>query len=579
MNEDIELKDWDSLQRRVRELERRVAYLEGEKRNEPETSMVPQPVAVSGPGEAVSQPAVLVDAASAVPVLGRSLLALAGAYLLRALTEMGALPAGVGITVGIAYATVWLGLAARTAPERKLNSIMYSLASVLILTPLIWEATVRFKVSPTALSAFILTSFTVLGLAISWRRNLTYIAWIATLAGVLTAVGLIFATFDLMPFTFGLLAIAAAVEASACFEHWLKERLLVATVTDFAVLLATYLITRPSGIPEAYVPFTVAQVVGAQAALLTVYLASAIVRTLWRGLPFTNVEIFQCAVAFLIGIGGSLRAAKGTQWEVALCLFTLLCGVACYVVAFNFLERKGEHGRNFYIYSSFGLLLVVGGTSILLTAATAGIALPLQALAFVWIGERWLRSTLIWHGTAYLLLGVLMAATLTGALSLLLGTATGWSTLNPGLVCACACGVLCCRIVSHSSQAHLTNTLLMVALASLLAGGALCAVLTSPLTGSLMPYAATVRTAVILGTVWVLARSAHPAHRWAGIGMMVAGGYKMVAQEFRADATMPLFLSLLLCGGMLLILPRLLQRPGAEDRSGGVDESAHAAAR
>jgi hypothetical protein len=43
--------------------------------------------------------------------------------------------------------------------------------------------------------------------------------------------------------------------------------------------------------------------------------------------------------------------------------------------------------------------------------------------------------------------------------------------------------------------------------------------------------------------------------------MMVAGAYKIVAQEFRAEATMPLFLSLLLYGGMLLVIPKLLQRP------------------
>lgn len=557
----IDLNDWESLQQRVRELERRVAHLEQGTRTEPESTAILQPAAVQGSGETVAQPAVLVDTASAVPVLGRSLLALAGAYLLRALTEMGTLPVGAGIAAGIAYATLWLGLAARTAPERKLASIMYSLASVLVLTPLIWEATVRFKVFPASLSAFILTAFTVIGLTISWRRNLTHIAWIATLAGVLTTAGLIFATFDIMPFTYGLLAIAAAVEVSACFEHWLKERLLVATVTDFAVLLATYLITRPSGIPEAYVPFTVTQMVAAQAALLVVYLASAIVRTLWRGLPFSNVEVFQCAVAFLIGVGGSLRAARETQWELALCVFTILCGIACYVVAFTFLERKREHGRNFYIYSSFGLLLVTGGASILLTGAAAGMVLPVLAAGFVWTGERWLRSTLIWHGTAYLLLGAVEGDALAGALSLLMGSAAGWSSVTAAMLFATICALLCCWMVSRPSEAHVANTVLMVVLATVLAGGVVCAALTSALAGNLSPYSATVRTAVILGAVWALVRGAHPVHRWVGIGMMVAGAYKIVAQEFRAEATMPLFLSLLLYGGMLLVIPKLLQRP------------------
>lgn len=558
MYEHADSNELESLREQVRKLEQRVVRLEHTTGLEPETSSTPQPMLVTASGEAMPQAAVFTDTASAVPILGRSLLALAGAYLLRALTEMGTIPIGFGITAGVAYATLWLGLAARTSPERKLASIMYSLASVLVLTPLIWEATVRFHVFTTAISALILTSFTIIGLVISWQRNLTHIAWIATLAGVLTAIGLMFATYDLMPFTFALLAIAAAVEASACLEHWLKERFWVAMAANMAVLLATYTITRPQGIPEGYAMFTAGQVIGAQGALLGIYLASAIVRTLWRGLPFTNVEVFQCAVAFVIGMGGSLRVAKGTAGETGLAIFTLFCALACYLVAFTFLERHGEHGRNFYIYSTFGLLLTMGGSGALLSATALGVALPLLALASVWVGQRWKRSTLYWHGTTYLLFGSLASGALGTAFGMLAATATGLAGIGLALICTGLCAGGCCLIVSRCEESHPANTVSIVLLASVLLGGIAAGALTSFVP---VAYAAPLRTAVILATAAVLARGVPKAHRWSAITLMVLAGGKILTQEFRADATMPLFLSLFLYGGMLLVLPRILQRP------------------
>ena len=49
---------------------------------------------------------------------GRALLGLAGAYLLRALTESGALPPQAGVAIGILYAILWLVWAARTPAAR-----------------------------------------------------------------------------------------------------------------------------------------------------------------------------------------------------------------------------------------------------------------------------------------------------------------------------------------------------------------------------------------------------------------------------------------------------------------------------
>jgi len=52
-------------------------------------------------------------ATSVVPVVGKAVLAIAGAYLLRAIAESGVVPRWMMLVAGIAYAGVWLVWAAR----------------------------------------------------------------------------------------------------------------------------------------------------------------------------------------------------------------------------------------------------------------------------------------------------------------------------------------------------------------------------------------------------------------------------------------------------------------------------------
>ena len=220
--------------------------------------------------------------AALFPVLGRALLGLAGAYLLRAITESATVAPQVGVAIGLLYAILWLIWAARTPAARRLEAALHSLTSVLVLCPLLWEATLRFHAVTTWAAGAILLFFTVFGLAVSWRKDLLIVATIATLAGLGTAAALLMATHDVLPFTLVFLAIAAAVEASACLNHWLSERWLAATAADLAILLATWLVTNERGLPPAYAPIPHAWLLTAQVALLAIYLSSTIVRTLLR---------------------------------------------------------------------------------------------------------------------------------------------------------------------------------------------------------------------------------------------------------------------------------------------------------
>ena len=80
---------------------------------------------------------------------------------------------------------------------------------MLVLSPLLFEATVRFHAISTWTAGALLLAFTLFGLAVSWRKDLLIVATFATLAGLGTSAALLLATHDVLPFTFVLLAIAA----------------------------------------------------------------------------------------------------------------------------------------------------------------------------------------------------------------------------------------------------------------------------------------------------------------------------------------------------------------------------------
>ncbi|MCC6861658.1 MAG: hypothetical protein IT158_24015, partial [Bryobacterales bacterium] len=439
----------EELLRLVADLQNRVLLLEGRAGGAVSAAAEAAPVADSAAAGAFE------GTAGLVPLLGKALLGLSAAYLLRALSEFGVLPLTAGMAVGMVYALWWLLLAARTALEERAHAAVYALTSVLILVPLLWETSVRFHAVPGWIAAGVLVLFAVFGLAISWRKDLAVIAWITTLAGLLAACGLLLATHDLAPFILALLAMAAAVEYSACLEHWLRERWVVAITADLAVLLLTYLFTRPGGLPEGYAAISTGGVIGIQIALLAIYLSSTIVRTLWRHFTFTAFEIAQCVAAFLISTSGALRAAEGDPAALAaVAVFCLVCGALCYLVSFAFLERKGRRDRNFYTYAAFGLLLVLTGSRLLLSGAGYLLLWALLGVLFLRMGRAAGRMMLKWHGAAYLALASLGSG-LAGyaAARFLTGSGHGHADeMAAGAYLAMAAGVLGYVLVSRGGS-------------------------------------------------------------------------------------------------------------------------------
>jgi hypothetical protein len=568
--------EWEVLVEEVRDLRTRVARMEVAMGMTAQVAPATLPHVMGVP----ETQAILESPTSLLPVLGRALLGLAGAYLLRALTEAGSFTPRMGVAIGLAYAMLWLVWAARTPAGRRLETALHGLTSVLVLSPLLFEATARFHAISTWTAGALLLAFTLFGLAVSWLKDLLMVATFATLAGLGTSAVLLLATRDVLPFTFVILAIALAMEISACLNHWLGGRWLAATAADLAVLLATWLATMEHGVPEGYASIPHVALLSALVGLLAIYLASTIVRTLLRGFTFTWFETAQCALAFLISVGGGLQlTGADARVAPALALLALVCASACYLVSFLMLDRGGEHGRNFHTYSTFGILLAVAGSRILLPGAAAAVAWSVLAVATIWAGGIFLRLTLKVHGCIFLLLALTASSAFEQAAGLLLGS-RAWPGGAPWAIWSGALTATLCYAIGTRHGAAVTPSWSSRTLRILVAGTVVC--LAAGIAAGLLTsgyhamfgaeathaYCATLRTFVLsaaaLLLVWGGSRWDRQEFSRLVYPVMALGAYRMIGVDLQQDRTSALFLSLLLYGGALILLPKLMRaRAGA----------------
>ncbi len=535
----------------LRDLEARVARIEQHLHLAPSSGVASYSAAVANPH------AILAETAGVVPLFGRALLGLAGAYVLRALTDSNIVPPALGVFAGILYAVFWLVWAARTPVREHAKTILYSVTAALILGPLLWEAVLRIRVLLPSIAAGVLFVFTILGLLISWRKNLLAVATIALLTSILTASALLIGSHDVVPFLVLLLAIAAAVELSACLDHWLSERWLAALAADCVVLLTTYLVTSAAGLPPSYAPIPKPLLLIAQMALPALYLSSTIVRTLRKKLSITTFETAQIALALLLAFGGALRLADTLPVRGILGVFGFGCAVLCYAAAYRL------HARNFQTFSAFGLLMLLATVHLMLSASLAFAATAFLAVLFLAVAD----PALAWHGCFLLLASMLLSKAAVGATDLLLAPSDSEAPsvmLLGGVATAGVCYAL-------YSRRKLPGRVLPTVLAGLTfwtVTGIASHVLTvsyHSLFGALAShaYCATFRTTLLASGAVFLA--------WAGrfakstqlaplvYLLMILGGYRLLLLDLRQDSKAAIVFSLLTYGAALMLLPRLMQ--------------------
>ena len=385
------------LSTRIGVLEKRLDALE-----HPSAALV-EPVArpQAAPGAALAVDENSIDHASgAFAVLGKAMLGIAGAYVLRAVAESSLVSGHVIAAVAIAYAVAWLVVATRASAGAYFAGAVYAVTSALILTPMLWELTLRFKVLSPAWAAGVLGGFAVAAAVLSLTRNRLPVFWVAQGAAAATALALSIATHAMVPFIAALLLMVLVCEFANVRLRTQPIRPLVAALTDVAIWALIFVYSSALSTRTDYPALGTATLVAPACLLFLIDAVNVAIRTalLWQSI--TIYETVQAMIAFLLAASSVLYFVPHSG-TIVMGVVCLILSVACYAAAFVHF-RPFAAQRNYRVFAAWSAGLLLAGMLWGLPAEWIPACLGLAALAAIVLGVRLECMTLEFHGVIYL---------------------------------------------------------------------------------------------------------------------------------------------------------------------------------
>ncbi len=548
----------ERFEKRIEGLERRVYVLEHPLETRwPVPS--PEPEAVSAESIAAVKPAA--PASSIFPVLGKAMLGVAGAYLLRAVEESSSRPRLVVAVAGIAYAFAWLVWATRVRGGPRFTSTIHAGTSALILAPMVWELTLRFKILSPSMAAAVVCSFALAAIALG--RDRLPVLRTACIAAAGLALAMAIASHVLLPFVVALLLLVAACELTPWMESLPEVRALVALAADAAIWILIYVYFAPQSAGEEYPPLARTVLLAPGIAIFLLFAASVSWHTLAKGRKISAFATVQTTIAFLLAAVSV--ADFGPQGSIlilgALCL-TL--SVAVYAAVFTVFERAKEP-RNSAVFSAWGAMLLLAGSFLSLPSLVITALLGTVAIAATLAGNRTNRIAFQFYGVVFLLAGAAESGLPSFLINSWAGTPQGAPAAGIWLI---ACSAILCygSALPRTSQSRLQQTLHLGFAA--LAAGAVAALLVEGLTGltalRFQPGAhhlAFIRTltlcAMALGMVFAGAHWRRIELTRLGYAAIALVSVKLVAEDLRHGHLAYIAASIFLVALTLIAAPRL----------------------
>lgn len=499
--------------------------------------------------------------------LGRALIILGGAFLLRAITEAGAWPPLVGVSIGLLYSLTWLVASDRAAAGgNRLRAVFDGGTALMIGYPLIAEAALKFVLLTPTAAALALGGFTTGALLAANHSRVAALAWLASLGGLAAGLVLIARTSVVAPMSFYVTGLGVATLWLGYLRAWRGLRWLTGAAAGVAVLGVTLrAVARPPVDPAALAW-------ASQAFLLVAYLGSIALRTLVRGRQVIVFEIAQTVVVLAVGLGGMVvvgHAVAGGDLLVG--GGGLILGAAAYAVSFQFLARHAPAALNFYFYSSLALIFTMVGTWTAVHGPARSMVLVAvgAALALAW--SRSSRTTLGAHTAVALAaaaqdsgLGTLGLAAFIGGTAPL--GAAQWPALVTLAIVVAVCGSRLTGARGTAPSAADAPGLALGVIAVIGGGGLVTPVVASALSLPAGDLVTTIRTATLsllaagcarlarTGPFSVLGHLAYP--------LLAATGVKLLLVDLRNSRASTLFAALACYGAALVMVPRLRRRKG-----------------
>ncbi|MGA9587437.1 MAG: hypothetical protein WBQ95_19055 [Terracidiphilus sp.] len=386
---------FELLSSRVDALELRVHHLE-----HPEEATAPAAKLIAIPANtAADEEAASLQTENIFLLLGRAMLGIAGAYVLRAIAEAGVMPNIVVAALAVAYACAWLLWAVRGSKAAGLAPLVYAGTSAVILVPMLWEETLHFHAFAPYVTAAILATFTGAASAFIWRRESSQVLWLTYGAASATAAALSVAAHAMLPFVIVLLLIVLLIESARIRGHARPMWPLVALVADALIWGMIFIYSGPESARADFPELSVAVLVFPALLLFAINATSVTVRAIFEGKRIGIFEIAQAMVAFGLAILGLLSFAP--EAATSLGITCLILSAAGYLASLRLLRSHADR-RNITTFSTWSAALLVAGALWSLPHAGAGAFLAVAGLAAYAVAPRIASTTLEWHGAAFL---------------------------------------------------------------------------------------------------------------------------------------------------------------------------------
>jgi len=438
-----------------------------------------------------------------------------------------------------------------------------------LILPLLVEAVSRFELlsGPQGITA--LTVFCVLALLVAVAHKLRSLAWLVIAGGIATAFALLNVSHSSVPASVFLLFLGLASLWVAYTRQWMGPQWLGALGANAGVLVLAALSRSEQWSVEPLTAFLLG------ALLLATYLLSFALQSHARGRDVGIFESIQAVFAMGVAFGTASVAAQAEQLGLAqVGVMSLVLGGIAYVLAFA-PETRTVRGRNFFFYSTLGLVLVVAGSALLMSPGRAAALWSLLALVMAWSSGRFGRVALSLQCTFLLLAAGVGSGILTTGLQALAGDASAmWPPMLVSHLFIALITIACLFIpVAQQSErwgvAAGLPQLIVLALSVWEVGG-LMVVYAAPLlagTGGTEPnlaVLAALRTAVLSASSVTLALSSRykrwPEARWLVYPVLILVGIKLFIEDFPNGQPASLFVALIFVGSALLLVAKLLTR-------------------
>jgi hypothetical protein len=575
----------DALERRVRRLEE--ALLGAGALPAPEEppiggeSVLPLPAHASPSVAAVvspESPALLPEpregyGAVALDVLaqiGWSVLVLAGAFLVRALTSSnGAHVALPGVALGLLYSLAVIVVADRAAVRgNRLTADFLGSTGTFVVNAIVAETTTRFGIFTPVAGLAVLAGATALILGMCRKRDVPAVAWTATLGASGTAAYLAFARHVPGPAGLVLLALATATFWMAT-EHW-SWRALSWTPTVFAAALSLWATSSAIAGPEADRLVAFALALG----LPVFWCGSVLVGALMRRRRIGALAVVQALLALPIGLGGAIQLVRGEPAAPVLAAAALAAGATAYAFAFG--RERGDEARAGRLYFAWvGLAHVLIGSGTLLPAPVPSLVWAALALAAAAVAWRFEPAILQPQAAVYALAAAIGSGLFATSF---LALAAPDAAVRPDTAAALAVlAVLLAATALLFVEEPAAGSLPAFAgalLSALGLGAVFVLLLRRPAATVMAASLPALRTIVVSVSAYLLARLWRTTRRnelrTLAYVVLVAGGLKLAAEDLPTGRPMTLFVSFVFYGAALLLIPRLMRsaktRPPLETR-------------